>query len=161
MGDETVGSDEFLMDHHDEDVPLEAAGSAPVLQLGESLNGGRGRHSGSGSSSLSGAGPPAVLGRDGGSLNGSIRASSPAGSTTSVHTSGAPPVGPNQRSGPITTVTRNQQITLVGPRGTSPSPPPTNPPWMIAQQTTQTIICLLYTSPSPRDQRGSRMPSSA
>ena len=24
-----------------------------------------------------------------------------------------------------------------------------------------TIICLLYTSPSPRDQRGSRMPSSA
>ena len=26
---------------------------------------------------------------------------------------------------------------------------------------TQTIPCLLYTSPSPRDQRGSRMPSSA
>ena len=25
----------------------------------------------------------------------------------------------------------------------------------------ETIICLLYTSPSPRDQRGSRMPSSA
>ena len=25
----------------------------------------------------------------------------------------------------------------------------------------QEIICLLYTSPSPRDQRGSRMPSSA
>ena len=25
----------------------------------------------------------------------------------------------------------------------------------------QDIICLLYTSPSPRDQRGSRMPSSA
>ena len=25
----------------------------------------------------------------------------------------------------------------------------------------QTYICLLYTSPSPRDQRGSRMPSSA
>ena len=24
-----------------------------------------------------------------------------------------------------------------------------------------TVICLLYTSPSPRDQRGSRMPSSA
>ena len=23
------------------------------------------------------------------------------------------------------------------------------------------IVCLLYTSPSPRDQRGSRMPSSA
>ena len=23
------------------------------------------------------------------------------------------------------------------------------------------VICLLYTSPSPRDQRGSRMPSSA
>ena len=26
---------------------------------------------------------------------------------------------------------------------------------------TQHLICLLYTSPSPRDQRGSRMPSSA
>ena len=25
----------------------------------------------------------------------------------------------------------------------------------------QCVICLLYTSPSPRDQRGSRMPSSA
>ena len=25
----------------------------------------------------------------------------------------------------------------------------------------RTILCLLYTSPSPRDQRGSRMPSSA
>ena len=25
----------------------------------------------------------------------------------------------------------------------------------------QTVSCLLYTSPSPRDQRGSRMPSSA
>ena len=25
----------------------------------------------------------------------------------------------------------------------------------------QYILCLLYTSPSPRDQRGSRMPSSA
>ena len=29
--------------------------------------------------------------------------------------------------------------------------------WRIAKQK----ICLLYTSPSPRDQRGSRMPSSA
>ena len=26
---------------------------------------------------------------------------------------------------------------------------------------TDTVTCLLYTSPSPRDQRGSRMPSSA
>ena len=26
---------------------------------------------------------------------------------------------------------------------------------------TMSVICLLYTSPSPRDQRGSRMPSSA
>ena len=25
----------------------------------------------------------------------------------------------------------------------------------------QAVVCLLYTSPSPRDQRGSRMPSSA
>ena len=27
--------------------------------------------------------------------------------------------------------------------------------------TTHNLVCLLYTSPSPRDQRGSRMPSSA
>ena len=26
---------------------------------------------------------------------------------------------------------------------------------------TEGMVCLLYTSPSPRDQRGSRMPSSA
>ena len=31
----------------------------------------------------------------------------------------------------------------------------------ISGERTDTIICLLYTSPSPRDQRGSRMPSSA
>ena len=35
-------------------------------------------------------------------------------------------------------------VLLVGPPGTG-----------------KTLICLLYTSPSPRDQRGSRMPSSA
>ena len=29
------------------------------------------------------------------------------------------------------------------------------------QELVRTGICLLYTSPSPRDQRGSRMPSSA
>ena len=29
------------------------------------------------------------------------------------------------------------------------------------QPITKSIDCLLYTSPSPRDQRGSRMPSSA
>ena len=28
-------------------------------------------------------------------------------------------------------------------------------------RTTPSVVCLLYTSPSPRDQRGSRMPSSA
>ena len=31
----------------------------------------------------------------------------------------------------------------------------------ILMQVAKTRICLLYTSPSPRDQRGSRMPSSA
>ena len=30
-----------------------------------------------------------------------------------------------------------------------------------SDRSTDNIICLLYTSPSPRDQRGSRMPSSA
>ena len=29
------------------------------------------------------------------------------------------------------------------------------------KQGDQYVVCLLYTSPSPRDQRGSRMPSSA
>ena len=32
---------------------------------------------------------------------------------------------------------------------------------MVDQDMTDMMICLLYTSPSPRDQRGSRMPSSA
>ena len=32
--------------------------------------------------------------------------------------------------------------------------------WLFSQQQDY-LICLLYTSPSPRDQRGSRMPSSA
>ena len=31
----------------------------------------------------------------------------------------------------------------------------------IIQVLSQELTCLLYTSPSPRDQRGSRMPSSA
>ena len=32
---------------------------------------------------------------------------------------------------------------------------------IIAEEFTKAGLCLLYTSPSPRDQRGSRMPSSA
>ena len=31
----------------------------------------------------------------------------------------------------------------------------------LGENAVRTIACLLYTSPSPRDQRGSRMPSSA
>ena len=31
----------------------------------------------------------------------------------------------------------------------------------LKREATQVVDCLLYTSPSPRDQRGSRMPSSA
>ena len=31
----------------------------------------------------------------------------------------------------------------------------------LLEEEDQALICLLYTSPSPRDQRGSRMPSSA
>ena len=34
-------------------------------------------------------------------------------------------------------------------------------PWLIRRDITVVSTCLLYTSPSPRDQRGSRMPSSA
>ena len=33
--------------------------------------------------------------------------------------------------------------------------------WLLDEKVGWTLICLLYTSPSPRDQRGSRMPSSA
>ena len=33
--------------------------------------------------------------------------------------------------------------------------------FFITQSHDDLLICLLYTSPSPRDQRGSRMPSSA
>ena len=33
--------------------------------------------------------------------------------------------------------------------------------WSIYQGTTYAIVCLLYTSPSPRDRTRSRMPSSA
>ena len=33
--------------------------------------------------------------------------------------------------------------------------------WLMSIARMQTMHCLLYTSPSPRDQRGSRMPSSA
>ena len=33
--------------------------------------------------------------------------------------------------------------------------------WRLESRTERIVICLLYTSPSPRDQRGSRMPSSA
>ena len=31
----------------------------------------------------------------------------------------------------------------------------------IEEMSVMELVCLLYTSPSPRDQRGSRMPSSA
>ena len=37
---------------------------------------------------------------------------------------------------------------------------PSHPEFIVAQSSTA-VPCLLYTSPSPRDQRGSRMPSSA
>ena len=36
-----------------------------------------------------------------------------------------------------------------------------NPNFLILDEPTNDLDCLLYTSPSPRDQRGSRMPSSA
>ena len=36
-----------------------------------------------------------------------------------------------------------------------------NPAGSVKDRAALNMICLLYTSPSPRDQRGSRMPSSA
>ena len=44
-------------------------------------------------------------------------------------------------------------VQLAGKKGVSSAP--------VLQVTDQGLICLLYTSPSPRDQRGARMPSSA
>ena len=41
------------------------------------------------------------------------------------------------------------------------SNPGSNRGWPIIRNVTHIMVCLLYTSPSPRDQRGSRMPSSA
>ena len=38
---------------------------------------------------------------------------------------------------------------------------PIMPGVLVIEAMAQTASCLLYTSPSPRDQRGSRMPSSA
>ena len=44
-------------------------------------------------------------------------------------------------------------------------PPPAGvellPEWVVSDAVLVSWYCLLYTSPSPRDQRGSRMPSSA
>ena len=123
------GSDEFLIDHHDEDCPLDGAGVTPVDASASTRDEGPGQQSGGGSSSLSGAGSGAT-----------IRESNPAGSAASVSTGDVPRAVLTGGSRAITTVTRNQQIILVGPNGTSPSPPSTQPPWMIAQRTTQTIV---------------------
>ena len=38
---------------------------------------------------------------------------------------------------------------------------PKHPGIMVGMDQKDAYVCLLYTSPSPRDQRGSRMPSSA
>ena len=39
--------------------------------------------------------------------------------------------------------------------------PPQKSEFELVQERINNYTCLLYTSPSPRDQRGSRMPSSA
>ena len=46
------------------------------------------------------------------------------------------------------TLKKGELLTVLGPSG-------------CGKTTLLNITCLLYTSPSPRDQRGSRMPSSA
>ena len=67
-----------------------------------------------------------------------------------------------------TDLTSTAQLTRPGavdefkpfPGGTSPAPVEENQS-QISFAKQRSSICLLYTSPSPRDQRGSRMPSSA
>ena len=51
---------------------------------------------------------------------------------------------------------KNAEVLVVSP-GVSLS----MPELIEAKEQGATLVCLLYTSPSPRDQRGSRMPSSA
>ena len=48
-----------------------------------------------------------------------------------------------------------------GPADASAEDLETGPSLALAKKLAQDCDCLLYTSPSPRDQRGSRMPSSA
>ena len=72
----------------------------------------------------------------------------------------------------VTSSTTSTSSTTAAPRSTTAAPVTTTEPsttTVAPQVTTQpvtvvrptTTTCLLYTSPSPRDQRGSRMPSSA
>ena len=68
---------------------------------------------------------------------------------------GADCIGTAHRQGAasVTTLAIGQQL---------PVERPVHQPWpTIPKVHQQTTACLLYTSPSPRDQRGSRMPSSA
>ena len=60
-------------------------------------------------------------------------------------------------------VTRLRDIVEVSPDLWGPTESSTVPSnkARLGDGLTQATICLLYTSPSPRDQRGSRMPSSA
>ena len=53
----------------------------------------------------------------------------------------------------VSATVSGQTIEVKGPKGTLN--------FSATDDVTITMACLLYTSPSPRDQRGSRMPSSA
>ena len=57
----------------------------------------------------------------------------------------------------------HKEVTVKQLRGASLSPAMKNEPAQVAEPASEpvSVPCLLYTSPSPRDQRGSRMPSSA
>ena len=56
-----------------------------------------------------------------------------------------------------TTITESSSPRGLGPNGELPE----NVPEELREYFRKFFDCLLYTSPSPRDQRGSRMPSSA
>ena len=58
-------------------------------------------------------------------------------------------------------VSEGQMVCLIGPSGSGKSTLLRCINLLEPIDNGQILFCLLYTSPSPRDQRGSRMPSSA
>ena len=75
---------------------------------------------------------------------------------------GLPPIVPVQlRSASAPSVVPGQESSICTLSVVPGEASSTSDPSIVAVQASSNETCLLYTSPSPRDQRGSRMPSSA